>query len=140
MVVKDKKNVFLKALGNNIKLYREEKGFSQEELANLCGWNTNNARSTISKIESGTNDVPASKLKVIAEKLGVSVCNLMDCSKVQRQDEPIEFIKQVYSEEISDIVFSCLKLDSVDRIKIIERINTLLDSKKYSFKKEWSKN
>ena len=28
---------------------RKKEGLSQEELANLCGWTTNNARSTISK-------------------------------------------------------------------------------------------
>lgn len=136
--MEDKKKTFLKILGNNIKLYREEKGLSQEELANLCGWNTNNARSTISKIESGTNDVPTSKLKIIAEKLGVSVCDLMDCSKVQSVPEPIELVKQVYDEEITSLISSFLKLDAVDRIKITERINTLLDDEKYSVKKESS--
>ena len=69
--MEDKKKEFMKTLGNNIRMYREQKGLSQEELANRCGWTTNNARSTISKIESGVNDVPTSKVKVIAEQLGV---------------------------------------------------------------------
>lgn len=137
--MEDKRKEFMKVLGNNIRKYRESKGLSQEELANLCGWNTNNARSTISKIESGTNDVPTSKLKIIAEKLGVSVCDLMDCSKVQEQIKPVEPMGQPYSEEIVSLVSSFLKLDAVDRIKITERINTLLDDEKYSVKKESSK-
>lgn len=137
--MEDKRKEFMKVLGNNIRKYRESKGLSQEELANLCGWNTNNARSTISKIESGTNDVPTSKLKIIAEKLGVSVCDLMDCSKVQEQIKPVEPMEQPYSEEIGSLVSSFLKLDAVDRIKITERINTLLDDEKYSVKKESSK-
>lgn len=137
--MEDKRKEFMKVLGNNIRKYRESKGLSQEELANLCGWNTNNARSTISKIESGTNDVPTSKLKIIAEKLGVSVCDLMDCSKVQEQIKPVEPMEQPYSEEIVSLVSSFLKLDAVDRIKITERINTLLDDEKYSVKKESSK-
>lgn len=137
--MEDKRKEFMKVLGNNIRKYRESKGLSQEELANLCGWNTNNARSTISKIESGTNDVPTSKLKIIAEKLGVSVCDLMDCSKVQEQIKPVEPLEQPYGEEIVSLVSSFLKLDAVDRIKITERINTLLDDEKYSVKKESSK-
>ena len=131
----DKKKDFLKILGNNIKKYRDDKGLSQEALANLCGWNTDNARSTISKIEKGTNDVPTSKLKIIAEKLGVSVCDLMDCSNIQEQSESVELVKQVYDEETKFVISSFIKLDAVDRIKVIERINTLLDDEKYSVKK-----
>ena len=134
----DKKKDFLKILGNNIKKYRDDKGLSQEALANLCGWNTDTARSTISKIESGTNDVPTSKLKIIAEKLGVSVCDLMDCSNIQEQSESVELVKQVYDEETKFVISSFIKLDAVDRIKVIERINTLLDDEKYSVKKESS--
>ena len=58
------KQYFLRALGMNIKRLREEKNLSQEELANLCGYSESNARSSMSKIEKGINDVPASKLKV----------------------------------------------------------------------------
>lgn len=134
----DKKKDFLKILGNNIKKYRDDKGLSQEALANLCGWNTDNARSTISKIEKGTNDVPTSKLKIIAEKLGVSVCDLMDCSNIQEQSESVELVKQVYDEETKFVISSFIKLDAVDRIKVIERIDTLLDDEKYSVKKESS--
>lgn len=134
----DRKKDFLKILGNNIKKYRDDKGLSQEALANLYGWNTDNARSTISKIESGTNDVPTSKLKIIAEKLGVSVCDLMDCSNIQEQSESVELVKQVYDEETQFVISSFIKLDAVDRIKVIERINTLLDDEKYSVKKESS--
>ena len=57
-VVVDKKKDFLKILGNNMNHIRSHELLSQEALANLCGWNTDNARSTISKIEKGTNDVP----------------------------------------------------------------------------------
>ena len=134
----DKKKDFLKILGNNIKKYRDDKGLAQEALANLGGWNTDNARSTIAKSEKGTNDVPTSKLKIIAEKLGVSVCDLMDCSNIQEQSESVELVKQVYDEETKFVISSFIKLDAVDRIKVIERINTLLDDEKYSVKKESS--
>ena len=99
--MEDKKKEFMKTLGNNIRMYREQKGLSQEELANRCGWTTNNARSTISKIESGVNDVPTSKVKVIAEQLGVSVCDLMNSSaNVQTKDKIRKLIEQCYGKEV----------------------------------------
>lgn len=62
----------------------------------------------------------------------------MDCSNIQEQSESVELVKQVYDEETKFVISSFIKLDAVDRIKVIERINTLLDNEKYSVKKESS--
>lgn len=59
----------------------------------------------------------------------------MDCSNIQEQSESVELVKQVYDEETKFVISSFIKLDAVDRIKVIERINTLLDDEKYSVKK-----
>lgn len=127
----------MKTLGNNIRTYREQKGLSQEELANLCGWTTNNARSTISKIESGVNDVPTSKLKVIAEKLGVSVCDLMNSSaNVQTKDKIRKLIEQCYGKEVYETLSSLLDLDASDQKVIKTMIDSMLSAEKYSVKKE----
>lgn len=135
--MEDKKKAVLKNLGNNIKMYREQKGLSQEELANRCGWVTNNARSTLSKIESGVNDVPTSKLKIIAEQLGVSVCDLMNSSdNVHKSEKPHELIEQLYGKEIYEILSSLLELDASDQKVIKTMIDSLLSAEKYSVKKE----
>lgn len=127
----------MKTLGNNIRTYREQKGLSQEELANLCGWTTNNARSTISKIESGVNDVPTSKLKVIAEKLGVSVCDLMNSSaNVHANDKIRKLIEQCYGKEVYETLSSLLDLDASDQKVIKTMIDSMLSAEKYSVKKE----
>ena len=127
----------MKTLGNNIRTYREQKGLSQEELANLCGWTTNNARSTISKIESGVNDVPTSKLKVIAEKLGVSVCDLMNSSaNVHTNDKIRKLIEQCYGKEVYETLSSLLDLDASDQKVIKTMIDSMLSAEKYSVKKE----
>ena len=127
----------MKTLGNNIRTYREQKGLSQEELANLCGWTTNNARSTISKIESGVNDVPTSKLKVIAEKLGVSVCDLMNSSaNVQTKDKIRKLIEQCYGKEVYETLSSLLDLDASDQKVTKTMIDSMLSAEKYSVKKE----
>lgn len=131
------KKEFMKTLGNNIRTYREQKGLSQEELANLCGWTTNNARSTISKIESGVNDVPTSKLKVIAEKLGVSVCDLMNSSaNVHTNDKIRKLIEQCYGKEVYETLSSLLDLDASDQKVIKTMIDSMLSAEKYSVKKE----
>ena len=133
----DTKKEFMKTLGNNIRMYREQKGLSQEELANRCGWTTNNARSTISKIESGVNDVPTSKVKVIAEQLGVSVCDLMNSSaNVQTKDKIRKLIEQCYGKEVYETLSSLLDLDASDQKVIKTMIDSMLSAEKYSVKKE----
>lgn len=135
--MEDKKKEFMKTLGNNIRMYREQKGLSQEELANRCGWTTNNARSTISKIESGVNDVPTSKVKVIAEQLGVSVCDLMNSSaNVQTKDKIRKLIEQCYGKEVYETLSSLLDLDASDQKVIKTMIDSMLSVEKYSVKKE----
>lgn len=67
----------LSRLGASIRSYRELAGYSQEDLANMCGYTTANARSTMSKIESGSSDLPVSKLWLIAKALDVHVTDLI---------------------------------------------------------------
>ncbi len=58
-----------------IKRLREEQDMSQDDLARKCGYSD---RSTISKIEKGERNLPGSKIKIIAEALGVKPSYLMD--------------------------------------------------------------
>lgn len=58
------------SIGSNIRKRRFELKLSQQELANAMGYKT---RSTISKIESGENDVSQKKLKKIATILDTTV-------------------------------------------------------------------
>ncbi len=71
------RDVFLKDFGNRIKICRKEKGISQEELANIVGYISENARSSIQKIESGKSDIPISKIKMIANALDTTPSYLM---------------------------------------------------------------
>lgn len=60
-----------KMLGQRIRTIRELKGMSQEDLANKCGHTNENARSWISKIESGQRCPNIDDVFIIAESLGV---------------------------------------------------------------------
>ena len=59
----------LRTSGDVLKDIRLTKGFSQIEFARLLGYKD---RTTIAKLESGENSIPASRIKEVAEKLGVS--------------------------------------------------------------------
>lgn len=65
------------SLGQNIRIYRERLGWSQEELAKRLGYKD---RSTIAKIESNVNDITQSKIVAIAEVLQTTPAALMGWS------------------------------------------------------------
>lgn len=62
------------SLGQNIRMYRERLGLSQEELAKRLGYKD---RSTIAKIESNVNDITQSKIVAIAAALETTPAALM---------------------------------------------------------------
>lgn len=62
------------SLGQNIRMYRERLGLSQEDLAKRLGYKD---RSTIAKIESNVNDITQSKIIAIADALDTTPAALM---------------------------------------------------------------
>lgn len=70
--------------GEKIKLLRLERGWSLQALASKMDYTS---RSSISKIESGVNEIPQSKLKQFADVFGVSPASLLD-------DEPFKFVNK----------------------------------------------
>ena len=58
-----------KSMGDVLKDIRVERGMSQSELATILGYKD---RTTVAKLESGENGLPAGKAAIIAEKLGVT--------------------------------------------------------------------
>lgn len=65
-------------IGKRIRLKREELGITQEELAKLLGYKN---KSTIAKIENGTNDITQSKVVEFAHALHTTVAYLMGWEK-----------------------------------------------------------
>lgn len=62
-------------IGKRIKARREYLNITQEELANRLGYKN---KSTIAKIENGTNDIVQSKVKEFATALDTTIAYLMD--------------------------------------------------------------
>lgn len=134
-----KRKEFLKILGQNVHRLRTEQKISQTELAKRCGYESNNSRSTISKIEKGINDVSASQLKQIATALGVSVAELTKNTTNDQEILICNLIKECYGTGAYKLIQKYLQLDSYDQGQVQGCINTLLNNEKYSIKKE-SKN
>lgn len=117
----------LKNVGSNIRHYRELRGMSLEELASKCGYESDNGRSSMSKIERGKNDIPASKLKKIADILCVSPSALLGNSSGEdpQHQDPDQAVLDLYH-----------RLDSTDQAKVVERMEVLLEADKYAKGKE----
>ena len=65
-------------IGKRIRLRREELGMTQEELASRLGYKS---KTTIAKIENGTNDIVQSKVIEFAQILNTTPAYLMGWSE-----------------------------------------------------------
>lgn len=136
----DQRKQYLIEIGNRIKQLRTEKDMSQDELAKKSGYGS---RSTINKIELGINDVPQSKIKAIAEALGVSVGTLLcwdefdekhDTNKIQKEVNLIEHIEQQHGKTTREAFEMYIQLDSDDQGEIRGEMKQMLKAEKYSAK------
>ena len=81
---------------DRLKTLREQRGWSQRELSRRCGF----GEAQIGKYESGTNDISATNLKIIADLFEVSIDYLLGTS-----DTPNRLIAETtLSAEEQDIV------------------------------------
>lgn len=64
---------YLKLIGNNVRKLRNERGMSQQDLADYC----NIAKSTIQRIENGTMNPTILMLQSISKVLGIDVESLI---------------------------------------------------------------
>lgn len=136
----DQRKQYLIEIGNRIKQLRTEKDMSQDELAKRSGYGS---RSTINKIELGINDVPQSKIKAIAEALGVSVGTLLcwdefdekhDTNKIQKEVNLIEHIEQQHGKTTREAFGMYVQLDLDDQGEIRGEMKQMLKAEKYSAK------
>lgn len=72
-MVRKSSNALRAVLARNIKAFRREKGFSQEELAEKCGLH----RTYIGSVERHERNVTLSTLEALASTLGVTVPDLL---------------------------------------------------------------
>lgn len=87
----------MKAFGLRVRKYRTEREMTLQELADKCGYTS---RASINKIENGEVDVPTSKVKLIADALGVSPLDLMG-----KRDEPDSYYFNEDTAQIAQQIY-----------------------------------
>lgn len=90
-----------KSIGDVLKDIRVRRGMSQSELATILGYKD---RTTVAKLESGENGLPAGKAAILAEKLGVTEAYLTNSLErtLYALDVTVEYkgsYVRVYDEE-----------------------------------------
>lgn len=102
-----------------IKVKRMELKLSQQELALMVGYKS---RSTISKIESGVNDIPRSKVKLFAEVLQIPCTELVEESPVEQQEEStLQDTIDTFNDSDEDMVDRVIEL-------LIDKCDTYADA------------
>lgn len=104
---------------NQLKRLREEKKISQSELARALGVST----SSIGNYEIGYREPDFETLEKLADYFNVSIGALLGDAQAARL--------LTYYEKCAAIMEKAVLLDAVDRAKIEERIDTMLESDKY---------
>ena len=97
--------------GERIRKMRIELGMTQEELATRMGYSS---KSTITKIEQGTRDIPQNKIVKFADALGTTPAVLMgwvDKETDQKNDARVSIAFQSsYDKELFEMVEKLSKL------------------------------
>lgn len=96
--------------GDNIKRLRMIKGWSQQELADRMGYKH---RSTIGKIETGTNDVTQATVVRFADVFGVSVKDILG-------DDFLESDYIVTDSTVSYIVEATKRMSERDKMALMK--------------------
>ena len=137
--------------GQIIKTLREERGMTQETLAELMGYSH---KSSINKIEMGKAYLPQSKLVAFAKVFGVTPCELLGLdpqpataeqikewdaklnSKFELQNEVllIEAIQKKYGKKAVQMLELFEQLNNQGKSKAIDTLSDLTDILKYTEK------
>jgi len=116
----------------NIKELRLLRGMTQTQLADKLGYAD---KSMIAKIEKGQVDLPHSKILAFAKVLAVEPGELMgwdsEPSSSSEADQADRLFIEKYSRDVFDVAMKYSKLDSTDKVRATERIDTLLEDDKY---------
>ena len=97
-----------KLLGERIREFRKEKGFTQEQLAELVGVEPRH----ISRIEGGYNSPSIERLAKISEALDVPIKDFFDFMHLNAPEERVKEIDELVkgmSEEYQQIIYKVVQ-------------------------------
>lgn len=124
--------IVMNEIGRNIMTRRKSMGMTQEELAKKMGYKS---KSTINKIENGTNDIPQSKIVKFAEVLETTPAFLMGWEK-KVEEKPVEEANKLADwylglefkedESVEFLIETYKQLDESKRERLVEYMEFLL--------------
>ena len=117
-------------IGKRIRHKRNEKGWSQRDLAEKMGYSNH---STIGKIETGKVDLPTSKVEQFAEVLGTSVAYLHGWEEeIQKNPEAVaeRHFEIISDADISEMFDDFKLLDESQRKIVKDLVRSLAATKK----------
>ena len=115
-------------MGEYIKYLRTERNLSQEELGKMVGVQ----RAAVQKWENGhVENIKRSTIKKLSAIFNVSPCDLM---KWDEETQTISSIETKYNKTVTEALNLFQQLDDFDQERIIERMETMLESEKYMSK------
>ena len=101
----------IKKVGQRVKEVRKSKGYSQEQLAKLCGYK---GKSMISRIEQGDRNFSITKLQAIANVLNIDIDYLLSGDDMEiiveisalekKRNHLIDLIKVMNEEELDRLI------------------------------------
>ncbi len=124
-------------IGKRIRTRREELGMTQEELALKLGYKS---KTTIAKIENGTNDIVQSKVIEFAHVLETTPAYLMgwikydeSCSGKEASDEKVIKLAQnllKFHGKYNKLIENYEQLSDINKKKVIDYSDSLLKAQK----------
>ena len=119
-------------LGKRIKQYRQDKGWSQADLAKACGWDS---QSRVGNYEAGSREPPLDVLRLIAGKLGVSLMDLL--GEAPQASKVLDFpgVYGVPDEKEMAVIRRFDLAAGMGQGKLVEQFPDVIDTMRVS--KEW---
>ena len=120
----------ISSIYERIRILREKKGITQDELATQLGYTS---RSSIAKIESGKTDITQSKVKELAEILNTTTSYLIDGIDNSSNLKNNNFINnnQITNDE-KDLLIKFNKLNILGKNEAKKRVDELTQIEKYT--------
>lgn len=108
----DEKTLFHKAIGENLKKYRKQKGYTQEELAEKAGMST----SFYANLERGAKGTSLKNMSALATALDVSIDYLIFGDYKTKHIKNIEMLLKDKPEKLQNAAENVLRslVDSFD--------------------------
>lgn len=118
-------------IGKRIRKRREELGMTQEELANKLNYKS---KTTIAKIENGTNDIVQSKVVEFAKALKTSPAYLMGWIDIAEENKPTKkeldlFRKNTYENLV---IIEMKKMSQKGKAKLLDTAREMVCNPLYN--------